>query len=111
MSEERALLRLHDVDLMLEETRAERRGARVPGLDGRHAASLERTRGRLAGALDRRWLGIYERARQRYGRGLAAVRGRVCQGCHVTLPTSVQRPEGDVPLSQCESCGRILYWP
>ena len=77
-------------------------------LDGVEA--LERARARLAEGMDRRWLNFYERARARYGRAVATVRERVCQGCFITLPTSAQPAPGDVSLALCESCGRILCW-
>ncbi len=89
------LVRLHDLDLLRQQA-------------GDAAAGLERARTRLVGPLEPRWLHIYERARGRYGRGVAAVRGRVCQGCHITLPTSAL-PAPDAP-KMCESCGRILCW-
>lgn len=104
------LVRLHDLDL-LGELLAD------PAVVARHtalgfaradAALLERTRARLAAQLDRRWLHVYERAHVRYGRGLAAVRERVCQGCHITLPTAAL-PAPEAP-TMCESCGRLLCW-
>ena len=105
------LLALVDLDLL----RAEAADARVTsrmrklGFSFPDVAPLDRERGARLGALDRRWLSHYERARTRYGRGLALVRSRVCQGCHITLPTSAMPPEGQ-PLTTCESCGRLLYW-
>jgi predicted nucleic acid-binding Zn-ribbon protein len=64
----------------------------------------------MVDAVDRRLLSVYERARLRYGRGLATVRDRVCTGCYVTLPTSASPREGGASLRPCESCGRLLYW-
>jgi predicted nucleic acid-binding Zn-ribbon protein len=98
-------VRLHDLDLLLEEARAKTSRER-----GRQAgvAALEQARAQLQARLDRRWVHAYERAQQRYGRALVAVRDRVCQGCFITLPTSAA-PSGD-NLQVCESCGRILYW-
>ena len=41
----------------------------------------------------------------------ATVRARVCQGCHVTLPTSAaSRPETEAAPGLCECCGRVLFW-
>ena len=71
--------------------------------------ALERARQRISECIDRRWMYLYERAYHRYGRGVAAVRERVCQGCHITLPTS-KTPSAAGTLTLCESCGRILYW-
>ena len=104
------LVRLHDLDLlrrMLDDRAAAARLADL-GVPAAPADGFERARARLASVLDRRWLTIYERALARYGRGLAAVRERVCQGCFITLPTSAL-PGPDSPM-MCESCGRVLCW-
>jgi predicted nucleic acid-binding Zn-ribbon protein len=106
-----AILQLHDVDLMLSEVRNAASLARLRkmGFEVKDPQLLERTRARLVAALDPRWLSHYERALRRYGRAVAPVRGRVCSGCFITLPTSVT-PAAEEALTLCESCGRILYW-
>ncbi|MEK7824080.1 MAG: hypothetical protein AAB290_03455 [Candidatus Eisenbacteria bacterium] len=107
------LVYLGDLDLLLREARDEASRLRLRKL-GFELAGLERleaARERLAAAIERRWMVMYERARQRYGRGVAAVRERVCQGCFVTLPTSVaSRPGAGETPGLCESCGRVLFW-
>ena len=107
-----ALLELHDLDQLLElardpgcRDRLGRLGFTFEGVPG-----LERERGRLVSAVDRRWVVIYERSLARYGRGINLVRERVCQGCFVTLPTSANPPAGEGGIHLCESCGRLLYW-
>jgi predicted nucleic acid-binding Zn-ribbon protein len=112
MSTTRVVLELHDLDQLLEmvrdsgcRSRLERAGFRFDGL-----TALERERARLMAGLDRRWAGLYERSLSRYGRGVTLVRERVCQGCHLTLPTSVAPPPGVGGLHLCEGCGRLLYW-
>jgi len=109
---EGSVLRLHDLDLMVAETRDPRSLARLKkwGFPPPEPIALERERARLLAEIDRRWLSHYERAMRRYGKGVAVVRDRVCQGCFITLPTSVS-PGTSVSLTLCESCGRILYWP
>jgi predicted nucleic acid-binding Zn-ribbon protein len=106
------LLELHDIDLLLRTvqrescaTRLRRLGYRLEGID-----ALRRRRERAASRVEPRWIPTYERALSRYGRGLVAVRERVCQGCFITLPTSAAPDHGGT-LTLCESCGRILYWP
>jgi len=69
-------------------------------------SAVERARAQLAARLSPRWSHAYERARRRYGRAVVAVRGGVCQGCFITLPTAAAQSEA---LSVCESCGRILF--
>ena len=109
MSAWRALVRLSDLDLLLEEARPgggrqrlHDMGFAQPGL-----AAVERARALAHHKVEGRWLRAYEQARRRYGRAVVVVRGRVCQGCFITLPTSATAA-GET-LSVCESCGRILF--
>lgn len=108
---EAALLELHDLDLQLSEARHAPTLAKLKklGFEPTEIAGLERVRQRLLAGVERRWIQHYERALQRYGRGLVGVRGRVCSGCFVTLPTSASPGAGEL-LTLCQSCGRILYW-
>ena len=110
MTEWSDVVGLHDLDLLLEEARsggARQRtlslGFRLTGLP-----AVERARARLHARLEGRWVHAYERARRRYGRGVVAVRDRVCQGCFMTLPTCAAASRDS--LTVCESCGRILFW-
>jgi predicted nucleic acid-binding Zn-ribbon protein len=107
------LVHLGDLDLLLREAHdeASRLRLRKLGFDVGGLDRLAAVRARFAAAIERRWVVVYERARQRYGRGVAAVRERVCQGCFVTLPTSAPfRPgTGETP-GLCASCGRVLFW-
>ena len=105
------LLELQDVDLLRAEVADPRAAARLKklGFTLPELRALDRLRARLLATVDRRWLHHYERAQARYGRGVASVRARVCQGCFITLPTSAA-PSGEELLTTCESCGRILYW-
>lgn len=111
MTELETLVQIHDVDLLLEQLR----DASIPeragegGVPAGAPALVQRARARLTASLDRRWVTLYERALRRYGRGMIAVRDRVCQGCHLTLPTAAQ-PLPGLPMI-CEGCGRLLYWP
>jgi hypothetical protein len=111
VSDVAVVLELHDLDLMLAELRHPKSAARLKklGFEVGPTAALERARAKLLGQMDRRWLNHYERAGKRYARAVAIVRDRVCQGCFITLPTSVS-PSADEALTLCESCGRILYW-
>ncbi len=111
MSDEQRILELHDVDVLRDEVADARGVARLRklGFSFPDPIELDRVRLRLIAAADRRWLHHYERAHARYGRAVTVVRGRVCQGCFITLPTRVAPSDG-APLTTCESCGRILLW-
>jgi predicted nucleic acid-binding Zn-ribbon protein len=107
-----AMVLLSDLDSLIREAQDESARARLRklgfALDG--LPRLLVARQRLAETTDRRWVQVYERVRQRYGRGLAAVRERVCSGCFVTLPTTARPRSDSQALQICESCGRLLYW-
>jgi len=55
-------------------------------------------------------LGHYDRLVARGKKGVAALHGQVCSGCHMQVPLGVVmtlRRGEDIQL--CESCGRYLY--
>ena len=57
-------------------------------------------------------LAHYDRLVARGKKGLAAVRGQVCSGCHMQVPLGVVmtlRHGQDIQL--CGNCGRYLYLP
>jgi hypothetical protein len=105
-------LELSDLDVLLAQAGDPMRAGRWRrmGYALGPAPALVRERERLAERLDRRWLNLYERSLGRYGRGLSAVRNRVCLGCRLTLPTSAAPPPGEAQLHLCEGCGRLLLW-
>jgi predicted nucleic acid-binding Zn-ribbon protein len=107
-----SIVHLGDLDLLLREVQdpASRGRLKKLGFEIDGVAKLDAARSKLAAGVDRRWAHLYERARQRYGRGMVAVRSRVCMGCYVTLPTTARPPQSEGLLSLCESCSRILYW-
>lgn len=106
------MMELQDLDLLLSSL--EPAGAtarwRKLGFARGDVEVLRRERDRVLAGCERRWVTLYDRSQRRYGRGLTAVRGRVCQGCFVQLPTSAAPPPGEVQLHVCESCGRLLLW-
>ena len=111
MSALETLLELHDVDVLRAEL-ADGRGVsrlRRLGFSFPESTELDRLREALVGDVDPRWVTHYLRTQARYGRGVTVVRGRVCQGCFITLPTRAAPSDGQ-PLTLCESCGRILFW-
>jgi hypothetical protein len=108
-----ALIHLNDLDALLHEIERPPHAARLRklGFEIAPAERLHPMRARLAALVDVRWLGIYDRARVRYGRGLAAVRERVCTGCFLTLPTTARKPNpGEQNVTTCQGCARVLIW-
>jgi hypothetical protein len=105
------LLRIHDLDLLAQELSDLPCSAKLRrlGLTVAPAEQVEPWRARALEGLDARWRQNYERALKRYGSGVAAARGRVCQGCFMTLPRSAA-PWIEDGVTICEACGRILFW-
>ena len=70
------------------------------------AAALAELRAKIPSQI----LGHYDRLVARGKKGLAAVRGQVCTGCHMSLPVGVITTlmRGD-DIQLCDSCGRYLY--
>ena len=113
MTAAETLIQLNDLDALLSELADPLQQGRLRklGYEVGTPDKLRLIRARLAAGVDARWLGIYDRARARYGRGLAAVRERVCTGCFLTLPTTARRPGADeLGLTTCQGCARILIW-
>lgn len=74
-------------------------------------ATVRADRERLAPRCGPELLARYEALRRAHGgRAVAAVRDRVCQGCHVTLTSGAwQHASTATDLPLCDNCGRILY--
>lgn len=109
MSGWREVVQLHDLDLMLEEARAggARERARRGGVHTPAVEAVEAARAHVHGRLEPRWRHAYDRAQRRYGRAVVPLRGRVCLGCFITLPTSAGGSAEAITI--CEHCGRILF--
>lgn len=83
--------------------------ARIAELKG-EIAELTGERGEHAADVEPSLLQLYDRiAAIRQHRAVAKVEGGACQGCRISLPSSViQRARGGGSIVQCTSCERIL---
>ena len=75
-------------------------------------AQAEATMAALRALIPAQILGHYDRLVARGKKGVAALRGQVCTGCHMQVPLGVVmtlRHGQDIQL--CENCGRYLYLP
>jgi hypothetical protein len=78
----------------------------------REFAALTSRRAEAAAALDADLLRRYDRLRDaKGGVAIVAVRGGICEGCHVTIPERVRRrlEENPETLAACDGCGRLLF--
>lgn len=105
------LVALQDIEQMIAE--AQEQGEELAGmgfnLDGLEA--LKEKAETLAGEIDKRNLGYYRRLTKRFGHAVVPVVGNLCTGCFANIPASFVSATNENLLQQCESCGRILYWP
>ncbi len=79
---------------------------------GEKNAQVEAAMVALRAQIPAQILGHYDRLVARGKKGVAAVRGQVCSGCHMQVPLGVVmtlRHGQDIQL--CENCGRYLYLP
>ncbi len=76
------------------------------GKDPKVAGAMAELRGKIPVQI----LGHYDRLVAHGKKGVAAVHGQVCSGCHMQVPLGVVmtlRHGEDIQL--CENCGRYLY--
>ncbi len=76
----------------------------------RQIAQLGERIERLRKALPAALLDLYdETCRKKGGRGIAAIRGGLCEACRVAVPTSVvQQVRRSEEAMRCGNCGRII---
>jgi hypothetical protein len=78
------------------------------GKDKNAAASLAELRAKIPTQI----LAHYDRLVARGKKGMAAVHGQVCSGCHMQVPLGVVMTlRNGLDIQLCESCGRYLYLP
>ncbi len=75
-------------------------------------ADLSAKRREAVSRIDPQTLRTYESVRRMRGVAVAAVERGACQGCRISLSSSViQRARSSPDLVPCQSCGRFLYVP
>ena len=84
--------------------------ARIAALQS-EIAELESERNEQAADVEASLLELYDRiASNKQHKAVAKVEGGACQGCRISLPSSlIQRARGGHNIVQCSSCERILY--
>lgn len=107
------LVALQDLDTMIREAEDEAHTRKLAdmGFEMDGSEDLRQARAELAEGIDRALLTRYERIAKRLGRAVVPITGKVCLGCFAVIPTSYTSAENRDKILQCESCGRIFYWP
>jgi len=107
------LVALQDLDQMIREAeepanrqKLEEMGFPVTGLE-----ELRKARGKLEEKLPRAMLTRYEKLSDRMGRAVVPVVDKVCTGCFSNVPSVFTSSVNRDKVIQCETCGRILFWP
>ena len=76
------------------------------------SAKVETLMAELRAKIPPQILGHYDRLVARGKKGVAAVRGQVCSGCHMQVPIgTVMTLRHGQDIQLCENCGRYLYLP
>ena len=110
----RILVALQDLEAMIREAedpdqraQLESIGFPVTGLEG-----LRSAQGKLEAKVPRQMLTRYRRLLDHSGgRAVVPVVDSVCTGCFTNVPTSFTSVVHSGKVLNCESCGRILFWP
>lgn len=107
------LSHLQDLEMMLREAQDEqaKRREEAMGFDLQGIEKLKSVLEKWRTQIDARDLRLFDRIVKRHPRAIVPVEDRICLGCYMALPTSVNPVSGDPErLLTCENCGRILYW-
>ncbi len=107
------LSHLQDLEMMLREAEdaTSKKREEDMGFDLRGLEKLKAARDKFRAQIDPRDLRVFDRIIKRHPRAIVPVEDRICLGCYMALPTSVNPANADQErLLTCENCGRILYW-
>lgn len=105
------LVALQDMEEMLSEVESE--GEKLTDMGFKHGGleDLKKAHDEIAGQLDPRLASLYRRLKERFGHAVVPVVSNLCTGCFANIPASFVSKTNSGRVQQCESCGRILYWP
>jgi hypothetical protein len=72
-------------------------------------SELERKRQRLSSEIDTEVVELYQQLKKQKGTAVARVEQGMCRGCRISLSASESQRARSGGLTQCSSCGRILF--
>ena len=105
------LVALQDTEGMIQEV--EQEGAELEGMGFKHEGldGLKKAHDELVAQIDPRYVSLYRRLKGKFGHAVVPVVSNLCTGCFASIPSSFVSKTNAGKMQQCESCGRILYWP
>ncbi len=76
-------------------------------------AELKAQRAELGGGIEPDALGLYDRLmKTKAGTAVSPLYEGICQGCHVRVVIgTIQKLRANEAVTQCEQCGRVVYFP
>jgi predicted nucleic acid-binding Zn-ribbon protein len=112
-NEAQLLVALQDLEEMIREAEdpAQRAKLESMGLPVTGIEELRKALQALEGQISPAMIGRYRRLRQRTGRAIVPVVSGACTGCFANIPSSFTSSVHHGKVVNCESCGRMLYWP
>lgn len=72
-------------------------------------SDLEHKRQQLLAGIDPEAVELYHEVKKQKGAAVAKVERGICCGCRISLPASELQRARSAGLTQCSSCGRILF--
>ena len=72
-------------------------------------SGLEQKRQRLSSEIDTEMVELYQQLKKQKGAAVAKVEQGICRGCRISLSASESQRVRSGGLTQCSSCGRILF--
>ncbi len=72
-------------------------------------SELEQKRQRLSSDIDTEMVELYQQLKNQKGTAVARVEQGMCRGCRISLSASESQRARSGGLTQCSSCGRILF--
>jgi len=72
-------------------------------------SELEQKRQRLSSEIDTEMVELYQQLKKQKGTAVARVEQGMCRGCRISLSASESQRARSGGLTQCSSCGRILF--
>ena len=111
--ETQLLVALQDLDVMIREAEdpVQREQLEALGFPVTGIEDLKQAQEKLREKISPQLLGRYKRLSHRSGHAIVPVVDSACTGCFTGVPSSFTSAINSGKVMNCETCGRMLYWP